>query len=469
MIGCVISLLSRSTATALGLSSFALGCLLVRPDFAAAQLRLKCEDALVQAHAGQQETPSSESEVNAQTAIAEKAIFPEEANPHQMALRAEEQAIETMAQVMVSGDQAKQEIRAWFSRIKAHQQAGQRLTVLEHTALLHLLRTGFLNDDPDPSLIQEIQICLVQSWKDLTGQEADLQAILETRLPRSVLRQASNEARQFHAAVFQSPRTRGSTQDASLGRDYLPMPRDVVAALGLVAISFNHTGGEVLGGAVMGYLLGAVAENLIHRYLAHPSGAMRRKFAAGGWLGKLFYRIADSHSGVHHGMTYRPKYTEQFESPEQQAQIDARLEKRAVEDIEAVKARRYGLIIESDAALRMTALVLPFSAVLSWMTGLDWAGSAALMASSLLFIPHVNFVHDYMHMSREKALQEANLPTKILLRSRYFAFVARNHFVHHESPNTNFNVLPGVDFLFGTFRKPTVEDLVKLRELGAIL
>ena len=86
----------------------------------------------------------------------------------------------------------------------------------------------------------------------------------------------------------------------------------------------------------------------------------------------------------------------------------------------------------------------------------------------MAFIPAVKILHEYMHKPRAQALTQANLMLRWFLKTRYFAMVARQHFVHHEAPNSNYNFMPGGDIFFGTLRKPTVEELLRLRELDAI-
>lgn len=42
-------------------------------------------------------------------------------------------------------------------------------------------------------------------------------------------------------------------------------------------------------------------------------------------------------------------------------------------------------------------------------------------------------------------------------KTRYYQFICAAHRTHHEHPSTNFNAaLPLMDFLFGTYRSPTV-------------
>lgn len=44
----------------------------------------------------------------------------------------------------------------------------------------------------------------------------------------------------------------------------------------------------------------------------------------------------------------------------------------------------------------------------------------------------------------------------------------RHHFMHHVDDNTNFNLMPGADFLRGKAVKPSVAHQEELRRLGVL-
>jgi hypothetical protein len=50
--------------------------------------------------------------------------------------------------------------------------------------------------------------------------------------------------------------------------------------------------------------------------------------------------------------------------------------------------------------------------------------------------------------------------------TRYFRFIARHHWIHHQYPDYNFNLLPGGDFLLGRHRQPVPADLQDMAVAG---
>lgn len=395
-----------------------------------------------------------------------EALFDIEAiHPNEFIRASEEATFKAVEASTLTGKQAQLQIERWYMAIQSHQLENQPLTPLEHVAVLHILRTGFLNDFPDQMLVENMRHTLRQSWRALTGKDADLGTILESRLPATVLRNASHEQIQFHNAVFneQRPNAQSPGEPFRPFRGYVFRVQDALASLALVALSFNQTGGEVIGAAIVGGMIGVTAEYLIHRYLAHPSGKARKQFAKMGWLGKLFLRIAYSHHNVHHGML--PDYHDL--SSMDREKVEARLQKseHAI-PVEIMREREFGLLIDRRAAIQMMVTTLPFSAAAAYVLGFDGLGAATLIASSLAYIPHVNFVHRYLHTPRDQALADANPLVRWFLNTRYFAFIARQHYVHHEAPNRNFNVTPGFDGAFGSLRRITIKDLIAIRNDG---
>ena len=75
--------------------------------------------------------------------------------------------------------------------------------------------------------------------------------------------------------------------------------------------------------------------------------------------------------------------------------------------------------------------------------------------------------HRYTHMPAEKALQTASLPMRMYVQTSLSRYNMRRHFVHHEDPTTNFNLMPGGDWVRGKSQKASVAQ-EELRRLGVL-
>ena len=65
---------------------------------------------------------------------------------------------------------------------------------------------------------------------------------------------------------------------------------------------------------------------------------------------------------------------------------------------------------------------------------------------------------------------QMHIPKNVFWRDwSYFRLIARHHFMHHQDPSKNFNiVIPLADFLFGTYKKPCFGDIREMIRLGYI-
>jgi hypothetical protein len=97
--------------------------------------------------------------------------------------------------------------------------------------------------------------------------------------------------------------------------------------------------------------------------------------------------------------------------------------------------------------------------------GLVWALTFPLdrvvgpVFASVLFLHHLawNCIHKEMH----------NPKRPWFARTRLYKFLAHYHWMHHKYPGKNFNVvLPGADFLFGKYCKPSETDIAQMRAIG---
>lgn len=76
------------------------------------------------------------------------------------------------------------------------------------------------------------------------------------------------------------------------------------------------------------------------------------------------------------------------------------------------------------------------------------------------------YIHPWMHVSYEVALREAPWAVAMLLRTRYFRAMYRNHFMHHKYGTCDYNFMLGGDYLLLAHRSPNDEDLREMAQVG---
>ena len=78
-----------------------------------------------------------------------------------------------------------------------------------------------------------------------------------------------------------------------------------------------------------------------------------------------------------------------------------------------------------------------------------------------------DWVHPYLHMRRQAALDAAGPWMRMFLRSRYASHIARAHYLHHRDASVNQNLAIGADFVLG-YRMSSMESVLRLRAMGAL-
>jgi len=110
--------------------------------------------------------------------------------------------------------------------------------------------------------------------------------------------------------------------------------------------------------------------------------------------------------------------------------------------------------------------VVALGAALALGTGPLFALGFALPA--LGFQGVVKEYHRYTHMPAKKALETASYPMQLFLQTPLSRYNMRRHFVHHQEPTTNFNLMPGGDRLRGKSKQASVAQEEELRRLGVL-
>ena len=386
---------------------------------------------------------------------------------------ANERAICALGHVLTNGAEAATAVHAWTTWIQVRQQGGNSLTVLEHTVMAYILRSEFLDRFPGSRSHRDIESALRTSWLHLMGQRVVIQN-LTGRLPRSVLRKASREERLFHLAAFQPSESKVVKLHNSIRCDYVPELRDLATAAGLAVVACTDTGSSMLVSGGIGYAIATVAEYGMHRWAGHEAGGpLKPLLEKSGWIGrKVSEYLAATYLGhfvIHHVKTSNRNYTTQFarEPPGDRSTIDAELD--ALGEVgQSIKKSDYGMSLTHAGVTAGVLVALPIHLTLIWGLGLEFLSTVALITPSLLYVVASRNFHPCLHKRREEALARSGPFMRLLLGTRYAEWISRSHWIHHKGGGGNYNLVPGADVLFGDFRKPNLNMVLRMRADGIL-
>jgi hypothetical protein len=381
----------------------------------------------------------------------------------------------------------------WFGAVEARQRDGGKVVPMEHLTLLHVLKTGLFQQQPElAAYVPRMQAVLRASDRQLTGKERSLEQVLEQRLPRAALARMSDDAKKIHAAVFASEDHTFFAGIKDLIANHQPSAKDPIIAAGILATLFTEGGAELVGGAVHGYLLATLLEHTIHARIGHASKSSMERLSGllerFGPLGRAVHKWIDatrfSHAVIHHG-SYAGSYVERFtpsdprltkvqlaaRARQKKELIDKLAHERGPEEAAWIFRSDYGRKLANALGNALwvapaTALVSLFSGAVAGSVGVSLGASfvAASVLTSLIFIPASDQLHPYLHMTRDEALSKAGPLMRAFLKSRYVSHIAQHHYLHHKDARVNHNLVAGADFAMG-YEPTRVDAIVALRKL----
>lgn len=184
---------------------------------------------------------------------------------------------------------------------------------------------------------------------------------------------------------------------------------------------------ELAIGFVLAFVLGSFFEYAIHRFVMHSRGVGESLPPGASEKESVYHK----HSVLHHGTFYR-----RFD-----------LEEDPI-------GKELNIVFTWDDTLTVLLALSPAIALLAYL-------SPVVAAVFVVFpIAHNrlwNALHREMHIPRHGRFT----------RTSVYRFLARHHYMHHEMPGTNFNVvLPLADFVLATSSHPKESDEAELRRLG---
>jgi hypothetical protein len=196
---------------------------------------------------------------------------------------------------------------------------------------------------------------------------------------------------------------------------------------------------------MIGFFISSYLESFYHDRLAHRKSIINHP---------LFKNTRVSHEIIHHLKTFKKNHVTQFSSEDHKKDVDNYLELKYPEIAQTVKEENYGTTpITSSSIL----FILPFLFLIPFIK---------IKTILILFIPSIIpmilsvKIHKYMHMSYEKAMNEASPLIKLILQTSYIRKVWRHHWMHHKYMKYNFNLLLfGGDWIRGCYKNPSEHDI----------
>lgn len=220
--------------------------------------------------------------------------------------------------------------------------------------------------------------------------------------------------------------------------------------------------GQIVLGIVLGYILFSITESVVHRYILHAQGRRRKSWRKLGRLGVYINNSWYSHHVVHHNKTFTTNYVTMFDSKQQERELSDFLTKNGKEQI---VLNSYGLRV--GGFYERLQYLYPH---LLWFFVICYLGGVWLTLGALvplfLYIWVAEYVHPYIHLPYYKAIDAAPSFMRLVIKTRYFKYLARYHFLHHKYISCNFNLMLGGDWFWGCHRSPNKKDLAEMIDLG---
>ena len=379
-------------------------------------------------------------------------------------------------------EQYQQAYVDWFQKIRDHQQSGQPISVMEHSAIVFALRSGIDDGLISPEMRLEMQAVLRKSWKNLTGRDVADSQLLD-RLPRSVLRDTTTKARLFNQAIYHEGPLGFLGSIKTLAQDYVPDAKDLAYSLMLSSAMFSETGAQALGGMTEGYAVVSTLEYLVHRFIGHASAETAEALKNSGAVGKALWQIRYNHA-LHHA-AFAHDFTEAFGDMDLEGEAAAAAAAKTRAKIEhgislqdpnvADSARASNLGMNLAKPIQNALQIAPVSATMLFFTHLaawllhwhiDPSFDIGYVATSLLTSPSLHDLHPITHGEGAPGIPSALSDWFRNLKA--VSRISTHHYVHHASNGqANFNLLLGADYVLG-WTPPTVSDLIKMDKLNML-
>jgi len=179
---------------------------------------------------------------------------------------------------------------------------------------------------------------------------------------------------------------------------------------------------QIAGWFIFSCIVMSFVEHQVHSQLMHRRNFLSKRYPS-------FERTFRAHAIVHHVEHYPDYFTDEPVPPGTDKEIRLNVHKAPIKAI-------------------------PFALVIGFFS---WTGALVFVAVATLHHWIWNKIHLEMHKPENRGFSK--WPA--------YKYLARYHYVHHEHPDKNFNVVfPFADFVLGTYVKATPAEVKEMRQLG---
>jgi hypothetical protein len=218
---------------------------------------------------------------------------------------------------------------------------------------------------------------------------------------------------------------------------------------------------QIVLGFAIGYAIASFSESFLHAIVGHASERARALWHRHPRLFHFMIQSYYRHNFIHHEATFKEDFHQMFTCEAHQAELDA-----SIPDWhrDRIKREMYGLTISLKCYFSFNVILIPTLLLIGYGIG-PWA--AVGFAPWLLLKPLWTLtIHKLLHHDLETARRMAPFGVKWLVGTAYYRWMMRNHFMHHNEQSTNFNLIPGGDYLWGKARRATPEEKREMARLG---
>lgn len=198
----------------------------------------------------------------------------------------------------------------------------------------------------------------------------------------------------------------------------------------------------------LSYMAASGWESLAHWKILHASSRSRMSWRRWGEFGDLLRLAYFYHHVIHHQRTFVNSYFVQFDSHLQQQKLD-RLLKSGIRS--RLKLNGYGTRITGFLEL-FTFAAVPMLINSALFAMLAPRGMAFGVMIALLPLLLSRYVHPFLHVEANELLARHQGLSHMFFKSRFFRYLQKYHFLHHQNVMANFNLLLGADFLFRVYK-----------------
>lgn len=219
---------------------------------------------------------------------------------------------------------------------------------------------------------------------------------------------------------------------------------------------------QIILGIVLGYILFSITESIIHRYILHANERRREAWSKLGYLGVYINNSWYSHYVVHHCKTFKTDHVTMFDSKQQERELSDFLTKNGKEQV-----------VLNSCGLRVGGFYERIQYLyphLLWLFAICYFGGGwfalGVLVPLFFYVWAAEYVHPYIHLPYNKAISTASPLMRLVIKNKYFKYLARHHYLHHKYINCNFNLMLGGDWFCGCHRSPSKKDLIEINNLG---